>query len=407
MTRALARLAAVLLGAMTAPACAANTVTIGAIYPFARDPAAHAALEVAAEVINTPHDGLAALPLGAGQGLPALGGAKIAVDFADDLDNPSAAEAQALRLAGGGHVAALIGGGGTAATLAAARVAERHRMPFLTPDDAAPSLAGRGFGFVFRLAPLAAGNAKVFAELLGAAKAAGTRVATVALVFEDSAFGHAEAGALRDTLTAAGFATADIAYAGGAADLSAPVAALKERNPDAVIFVSRAADAILFAKTMQNAGYKAPIEIGDDAGFSDPVFVAAVGNLMQGLIGRSVWRLGKPDSPAAIVNGLYKAKTGRDLDAASAQIIEGLLVLADAINRAGSTDSAAIQAALRRTDLKRDQLIVGYDSVAFDASGQNTLAATYLTQLQDKHYVTIWPADQADAKLALPFKGWE
>ena len=386
---------------------AADTVTIGAIYPLGRDPDARMAIEIAADIVNTPHPGLESLPLGAGQGLPHLGGAKIAVDIADDLANPSVAAAQALRLITQDHVAALIGAGGSAETLAATAIAERHGVPFLVPDATAPSITGRGFQWVFRTTPLAADDAKAYAQFLTALKAGGTNIATVALVVEDSDFWKAAAGSLGDALRAAEFAVDTIAYPANATDLSATIANLRAKNPDAAIFISHSADAILMAKTMQNAGYRPQVEIGDDAGFSDPGFVTAVGNLAQGLIDRSVWSEGKEGSATAIIDELYKANTGRDLDDHSARVMQGFFVLAEAIDRAGLTDPAAIRKALRATDLRPDQLIVGYDGVKFDATGQNTLAATYLTQLQGKSYVTVWPTATATGKLELPFKGWE
>ena len=398
--------AAIALAAAAGGAQAAGTVTIGAIYPLSHDDGARAAIETAADIINAPHAGLEKLPLGAGRGLSRLG-AKLAVAFADDLDNPSVALGQALRLATREHVAALIGGGGAAETLAASALAERHGVPFLVPDTTAPAVTGRGFNWVFRTTPLAGDIARAYAQFLTAPKPDGSKIGSVALVFEDSDFGRIEAGALRDALKAAELAVSDIAYPAGATDLAAPVARLRGEKPDAVIFVSRAAEAILFAKTMKNAGYKPPVEIGDDAGFSGADFVAAAGNLAQGMIERSVWSAGKPGSAAAVANDLYKAKSGSDLDDTSARIMQGVFVLADAIDRAGSTDPEAIRAALRATDLATDRLIVGYDGVKFDASGQNTLAATYLTQLQGKEYVTVWPPDRAAGKLALPFKGWE
>ena len=339
--------------------------------------------------------------------MPHLGSAKIAVDFADDLANPSAATAEALRLITQDHVAALIGAGQSPETLAATALAERHGVAFLVPDATAPSITGRGFKFVFRTTPLGSDIAAIYGQFLGALKQAGTKVDTIALVFEDSEYGRAASGTLRDALRVAGFAIVDIAYPASATDLSAPVARLRDRKPDAAIFISHAADAILLVKTMQTAGYKPPLAIGDDAGFSDPGFVASVGNLAQGLIDRGVWSPGKPDSPSAIVNQLYKAKSGHDLDDTSARVMQGVFVLADAIDRAGSTDPAAIQQALRQTDLKPDQLIVGYGGVRFDATGQNVLASSYLTQLQGKQYVTVWPAANVAGKLALPYKGWE
>ena len=86
--------------------------------------------------------------------------------------------------------------------------------------------------------------------------------------------------------------------------------------------------------------------------------------------------------------------------------MQGFLVLADAINRAGSTEPDKIQAALKATDLKPDQLMIGYHGVKFDETGQNTLSATYLIQLQGKQYNSVWPDDLATAKLEWPMKGW-
>ena len=81
---------------------------------------------------------------------------------------------------------------------------------------------------------------------------------------------------------------------------------------------------------------------------------------------------------------MYKAKTGRDLDDTSARNMQSFFALADAINRAGSTDPEKIRDALTKTDLKPDQLMMGYNGVKFDETGQNVLASTYLIQLKGK-----------------------
>jgi len=94
------------------------------------------------------------------------------------------------------------------------------------------------------------------------------------------------------------------------------------------------------------------------------------------------------------------------MDDTSARALEGFLVLCDAINRAGSTDPDKIRAALVATDLKPDQLMIGYNGVKFNAQGQNILASTLLVQLQGNDYVPIWPAAEATGQLELPFKGW-
>jgi branched-chain amino acid transport system substrate-binding protein len=87
--------------------------------------------------------------------------------------------------------------------------------------------------------------------------------------------------------------------------------------------------------------------------------------------------------------------------------MQGFLVLADAIDRAGSTDPAKIQQALRVTDLKPAQLMIGYRGVKFDATGQNTLASTYLIQLQGTDYKAVWPTENATTALVWPMTGWK
>jgi branched-chain amino acid transport system substrate-binding protein len=50
--------------------------------------------------------------------------------------------------------------------------------------------------------------------------------------------------------------------------------------------------------------------------------------------------------------------------------------------------------------------MIGYRGVKFDETGQNTLSATYLIQLQGKEYKSVWPEDRATAKFEYPMKGW-
>lgn len=403
------RLALVALSVLTVAgfAQAQTTVTIGAIYSPAPPTDARPAIDTAVEIVNAPHPGLEGLPLGTGKGLPNLGGAKLAVIFADDLGNPSVAQAQVLRLVIRDHVAALIGAGGEAETLAAATLAEHHAIPFLVSGATAPSVVGRDFGWVFRTAPLADDVGRTYVRFLAQLKTDGQRMRTVAILADASDQGREIEAKLRDVAQTEGLAIAGLRFAPDAGDLSPLVQQLRAENPDALIVHAGAATARLLVTTMNTLGYRPPVMIADDAGFAGMDFVTAAGNLAQGLVNRSVWSTGEPGSATATINGLYKGKSGRDLDDGSARVLQGVLVLADAIDRAGSTDPAAIRAALRATDLKPDRLVVGYDGVKFDAAGQNTLAATYLTQLQGKQYVTVWPPDRAAGKLAPSFRGAE
>src|SRR5215469_6816011 len=85
------------------PALAAEPVKIGVIVPLTGNSAsagqsAKDAVELGAEIINTAHPELKAMPLAATAGLPGLGGAKIELDVADHQGNPQVAQQQTIRL---------------------------------------------------------------------------------------------------------------------------------------------------------------------------------------------------------------------------------------------------------------------------------------------------------------------
>ena len=117
--------------------------------------------------------------------------------------------------------------------------------------------------------------------------------------------------------------------------------------------------------------------------------------------------MGPSGSPSAIIADMYKKKSGEEMDDTVGRQKQGFFVLADVIDRAGSTDPAKIQAALKATDLKPEQLMMGYKGVKFDDKGQNVLASGLIIQLQDgENYVSVWPKANAEKAPMLPYKGW-
>jgi branched-chain amino acid transport system substrate-binding protein len=301
----------------------------------------------------------------------------------------------------------MLGSYHSSVSLVATAVAERQGIPYLVADSVAANITGRGFKWTFRTTPYAPDFAKAYAEFLTDLKKSGTKINSIAVVNENTDYGTSVSASILDAAKAANIpVAAQIAYSANSSDVTAQVLQLKSTNPDVVIFVSYTSDIILYFKTMKNLEYLPPIIIGDDAGFSDPSFIPNVGDLAQGAVNRSAFDIGKPGSNSYIIDQMFKAKFGRDLDDTSARWMQGFFVLADAINRAGSTEPDKIQAALKATDLKPDQLMIGYNGVKFDETGQNTLASTFLIQLKGKEYVSVWPTDRATSKIELPMKGW-
>ena len=390
-----------------------ESVKIGLIMPLTGNAASagqqsKAAVELAAEIVNHAHPELAALPLAASAGLSNLKGAKLEIVTADSQGNPSVGQNQALRLITQEQVIAIEGAYQSSVTLASTAVAERYGIPWVIGDSVAANITQRGFHWIFRVTPVATDFAKNYMEFLNELKKAGHPVGSIGIVYENTDYGTSVAGSLREAAKEAQLpVSVDVSYNANTTDVSSQVLQLKDKKPDAIIFVSYTADTILYMKTLKNLDYRPAMIIGDDSGFSDPAFIANVGSIAQGAMNRSAWDLGKPGSLTAKINEMFKAKTGFDLDDTSARNMQALFVLADAIDRAGSTKPDAIQKALQQTELKPDQLIMGYRGVKFDSTGQNVLAATYLIQLQGTQYVAVWPQKSAAAKLIYPFKGWQ
>jgi len=390
-----------------------KTIKIGGIFPLSGNAAsagvhAKAAIETAMDVINNAHPELGNFPLAKNAGLAGLGGAKVEVVFADNQGSPATGQNQALRLITEEKVVALTGAYQSGITLTTSAIAEKYGIPFLNGESVAANLTERGFKWFFRTTPVASDFAKIYFDFLRDMKATGVKTDTIAMVHDNTEYGTSVATVITNVAKEQGQAAPiDIAYAANATDVQSQVLQLKEKKPDVVIMITYTSDAILFAKTMQALDYKPPMLLADDAGYSDPSFIKAVGKLSVGAFNRSSWSVGPPGSPTAIIADMYKKKSGDEMDDTAARQMQGFFVLCEAIDRAGSTDPAKIQAALKATDLKPDQLIMGYKGVKFDDKGQNILAAGVIIQLQDgENYVAVWPKTNASKPPVMPYKGW-
>ncbi len=405
--------AAAISFALVSHASAEDKVKIGVIFPMTGNAASagihgKAGLEVALDIINNAHPELGNFPLAKNAGLAGLGGAKVELMFADNQGSPATGQNQALRLITEEKVAALTGAYQSGITLTTSAIAEKYGIPYVNGESVAANLTERGFKWFFRTTPIATDFAKVYYDFLTDMKASGAKTDSVALVHDNTEYGKSVADVITAAFKEKGVAIAlDVAYASNATDVQSQVLQLKEKKPDVVIMISYTSDAILFAKTFQAQDYKPAMLIADDAGYSDPSFIKAVGKISQGAFNRSSWSVGPAGSATALIAKMYKEKSGDEMDDTVARQMTGLFVLVDAIDRAGSTDPAKIQAALKATDLKPDQLMIGYKGVKFDDKGQNILASGVIIQLQDgENYVAVWPKANAEKPPVMPYKGW-
>ena len=390
------------LMAATLGAARAEDITIGAIYPLTGNAAqigadAQAAIGVISDIINTDHAPIPML-LGQGGGLPHYGHNHIRVIFADHQNDPQKARAEAERLITQEHAVALIGSYTSATAATISQVAERYEVPYLAMDNSSPSLNQRGLKWFFRTSPHdEMFTAAMFDFFKAVGEKTGRPVKSVALFYEDSIFGADSSNVQRKMAAANGITVAaDIKYRANSPSLSAEAQKLKAANADVVMPSSYTSDAILLIRADNDIGYH-PVIMAQAAGFQEQSFITAVGPLAEGVMSRSSFALDAEKSRPAIpaVNGMYRAKTNKDLNDNTSRQIVAVQVLADAIDRAASTKPEDIRVAMTKTDIPGDQTIMPWKGIKFDSTGQNTEATPVIQQIKDGVYHTIYPFDIA------------
>ncbi|QPF86835.1 ABC transporter substrate-binding protein [Bradyrhizobium genosp. L] len=408
----------VLLGATGATAAAAlgpmaaraqtSEVAIGVIYPLSGSSAAigvdaQHAFNTAAEIINKDYN--FALPLAKGEGLTGLGGAKVKLVFADHQADPQKGRAETERLITQEKVCAVVGTYQSAVAVTVSQTCERYQIPFISADNSSPSLHRRGLKYYFRASPHDEMFSAAMFDFFDAMKKKGQKIETLSLFHEDTIFGTDSANAQTKLAGERGYKiVADIKYRANSPSLTAEVQQLKAANADVLMPSSYTTDAILLVKTMAELGYKPKNIMAQDAGFSEKAVYDAVGDKLEGVISRGSFSLdlAQKRPMVGLINEMYRAKSGKDFNDYTSRQFMGLIVMADAINRAKSTDGDKIREALVATDMPGDVTIMPWRRIKFDEMGQNNFADPVLLQYVAKNFVTIFPEQAAVSEAIWP-----
>ncbi len=413
LTRIAAIAACVVLSGPTAWA-QPKEVVIGVLYPLS-GPVAQAgidskvATELAVEIVNGRYD--IDLPLARTEGLPNLGGAKVRLVVVDHQGKPELGQSEAERLITQEKVAALYGAYHSSVSATASQVAERYGIPYFSGESSSPSLHRRGFKWFFRSSPHDEHFSTAMFEFIKEFQAKkGVKLPTVSLFYEDTLFGSDSAKVQEQLATQQGYKVVEkLAYRSRGTSLTVEVQRLKAGNASVLLPTGYTSDAILFVKTARELEYNLPLVIAQDAGYIESDFVAGVGKDADGIMSRSVFSLDLAAKKPLVarINGMYKAKMNKDLNDNTSRSFTGMIVLLDAINRAGSTDPEAIRKALLATDMKPDQMIMPWKGVKFDpATGQNELGTPLMTQWRGGQLKVVWPFELASTDVLYPLPKW-
>ena len=391
---------------------APETIKIGVIYALSGASAPtgldqKSALELGAELVNNAHSEIN-LPFAETEGIPSLNGAKIEFIFADSEGSPEKGTSEAERLINQEGVVALMGCYQSSVAATASQVAERAGIPFFVVESSSPTLTDRGFKYIFRQGP----HDKIFGEytfkFLNEVKDK-YDINSIAMIYENTAFGTDSAASWTENAEAGGYEILEsIAYPNKTTSMNSEAQRLIAAKPDVILAASYVSDATLLMKTFKEMNYT-PNLIAQDAGFVEQGYFDMLGADAEYTVTREAYcsDFGEINENAKKIGEMFKEQYGvENLNGNTARAVQAAFVIADALNRAASTDPQAIRDALAATDLPSESLIMPWEGLKFDETGQNEKVSVLICQVQGGKYVTVWPEQFATAELVWPYPAW-
>ncbi|MFG1427089.1 ABC transporter substrate-binding protein [Roseixanthobacter glucoisosaccharinicivorans] len=385
-SRAAAIAVGVSLAALT-PAAAQESVKIGVVLPLSGPNAqfgvnSRNGIEMAAEAIN------------ASGGLKGLGGAKIELVYAD-VPSPATAAAATQRLLSQDKVVGMLGAFVSSVTLAASEVTERAGIPMIT-HSFADQITSRGYKYIFQVSAKATtyGQAQ-FDYAAALAKKAGAPVTKVAIFYEDTAYGTAQAKGLREAANKAGIPlVVDEAYPLGITDVSPLINKLRASGADIVFPVSYFNDALQIIRAMRQQKIEMPI-VGGAAGYIIPDFAKGLGEYADGVF--SIAPANYDLAPALAAK--YKEKYGTFMTHEVIMYGAALEHMAKAIDTAKSRDPDKIRDAIAALKLCGEGFAKGIPGgcTAFDANGLSSTAYPIFVEWRGADLATVYPFETAKA----------
>lgn len=317
-----------------------------------------------------------------------------------DVPAPNAAAAAVQRLVSQNQVVGVIGSFVSSITLAASEVTERLGIPMIT-HSFADQITGRGYKFIFQVAPKASTfGEKQFDYAVDLAKQAGSKISKIAIFYEDTAYGTAQADGIRKAAAKAGVeVVVDDAYPLGITDVAPLINKLRRSSAQMVFPVSYFNDGLLIIRTMKQQKVDLPI-VGGAAGYIIPDFQKALGTYAEDVF--SIAPSNYDAAPQIAVK--YKARYGSFMAHESLMYGAALEHMVAAAAKAGSHDPVKIRDAI--ASLKRcEGFAAGIPGgcTAFDANGLSTTAYPVFVQWRGADLVTVFP--KASAKQPARWQG--
>ena len=265
--------------------------------------------------------------------------------YEDDQTKPGESATAVKKLISRDKVVALIGEVSSSRTLEAAPIAQRAKIPMIAPAATNERVTKVG-NYIFRVCfidPFQGGvMAKFATEDLKLKK-----VAILSSVSNAYSLGLAKV--FKKTFEdAGGEVVTEKSFTEGDKDFRAQLTAVKSAGVDGVFVPSYYTEAALIVRQARDLGMTIPFFGGD--GWEDEQLLNIGGEALNGCYYSTHFSAENTDPSVVKFVGKYKQRWGGEVPGAfSALGYDAVYVLADAIKRAGTTDSAKLRDALAAT----------------------------------------------------------
>jgi len=271
-------------------------------------------------------------------------GKKLDLLVEDDHNEPSEAASAVSKLITRDHVVALIGENASSRSLAAAPIAQNYQVPMVSPSSTNVEVTKKG-DYIFRVCFIDSYQGKALATFARQ----NLQAKTAALLVDaksDYSVGLAEA--FRRAFSALkGRVVEELKYAEGDSDFSAQLTVLRSSRPDAIFIPGYYTDAGLIARQARSLGIQAAL-LGAD-GWDSPKLAEIGGSAVEGAHFSNHYAVEDPSPSVQTFVADYRATYGEDPDSIAALSYDAARLIADAMRRAGSTESKRVRDALAAT----------------------------------------------------------
>lgn len=345
---------------------------------------------------------LAIAEINATGGIKSLGGAQIQMVFGDARSSPEGGTAEVERMNGEG-VVAVVGGFASPICLASSQAASRYDLPYVADVGVSDAIVTRGLRNTFRFSPgFGSITAAALDNLVTLNDAAGKPARTVVVVHEDGLFGSGMARLMGTELPKRGFEVLEtISHPTPARDMSNIALRIRALNPDLIIPSSYYAEFVLLSRTLQQRRIRPKgIYCVLNGAASNYRFVREFPEAANLVMDVNHWADPRKPKTAELrrtveaQNRFWLYNTPMNYSA--------VMLVADALERAGAADRNKMIEALAATDEKFTRHIMPYGPTRF-VNGQNQAGQAVNTQVQDNDIKVIFPRDFADAQPVFPW----